>query len=191
MASSPPDTTNAQAFLPEPKTLKGGLLLADRGYVDLRYLRRVDTHGGSRIIRAKAGMNAHVLDAYREDGKRLRSLCHKPLQVIHAQLPTRQRFEGMVRGQFDRGPLRLRLLISWHPKTKRFGSFLTTLPPKRFASEGICRAYKWRWPVALLVKEWKSSAEQRHQDRGAIVGIFSHASIEDGLVWQDVSGQKY
>jgi hypothetical protein len=98
MGSSPPDTTSAQAFLPEPKTLKGGLLLADRGYVFLRNLRWVDTHGGSRIIRAKAGMNPHVLDVYWEDDKRLRSLCHKPLQVIHAQLPTRQRLEGMVRG---------------------------------------------------------------------------------------------
>ncbi len=36
-----PDTTNEQAFLPEPATLTGSLLLADRGYIDLGSLRRV------------------------------------------------------------------------------------------------------------------------------------------------------
>src|SRR3979409_1248400 len=30
-----PDTTSEQPFLPAPQTLKGSLLLADRGYVDL------------------------------------------------------------------------------------------------------------------------------------------------------------
>src|SRR5436853_4321411 len=33
-----PDTTNEQAFLPEPATLTGSLLLADRGYLDLRVM---------------------------------------------------------------------------------------------------------------------------------------------------------
>src|SRR5205809_6941600 len=36
-----PDTTSEQTFLPEPKTLKGSLLLAERGYIDLHYMRRV------------------------------------------------------------------------------------------------------------------------------------------------------
>src|SRR5947209_15016390 len=36
-----PDTTAAQAFLPEPASLRASVLLAVRGYVDLHYLRRV------------------------------------------------------------------------------------------------------------------------------------------------------
>ena len=36
-----PDTTSEQTFLPEPTSLRASLLLADRGYVDLHYLRRV------------------------------------------------------------------------------------------------------------------------------------------------------
>src|SRR6266699_4113038 len=153
-----PDTTSEQAFLPDPKTLKGSLLLADRGYVDLGYLRRVDTHGGAFIIRAKAGMNPQVVEAFREDGKRLRSLRNKPLKAIHAQLPKRQRVEVGVSWQLDGCSLRLRLMISWNPKTKSFCSFLTNLPPKRYAIEVVCRAYKWRWQVELLFKEWKSYA---------------------------------
>src|SRR5437899_3887858 len=76
-----PDTTNEQAFLPEPATLRGVLLLADRGSIDLHYLRRVDRQGGAFLIRAKAGMNPHVSDAYREDGKRLHSLRNKDLKA--------------------------------------------------------------------------------------------------------------
>src|SRR5213596_870043 len=112
-----PDTTSEQAFLPDPKTLKGSLLLADRGYVDLGYLRRVDTHGGSFLIRAKAGMNPQVIEAFREDGKRLRSLRNKPLKAIHAKLPKRQRVELVVTWQVKAYTLRLRLLISWNRRT--------------------------------------------------------------------------
>ena len=42
----PPDTTSEQAFLPEPLSLHASVLLADRGYVDLHYLRRVQDAGG-------------------------------------------------------------------------------------------------------------------------------------------------
>src|SRR6266568_3397931 len=88
-----PDTTSEQAFLPEPPSLRGSLLFADRGYIDLHYLQRLQDEGGFFVIRAKAGMNPQVLEAFREDGKRLRSLRNKPLQTIHAKLPKRQRVE--------------------------------------------------------------------------------------------------
>src|SRR5712691_10887241 len=144
-----PDTTSEQAFLPDPKTLKGSLLLADRGYIDLDSLHRVDTQGGAFLIRAKAGMNPHVLDAYREDGKRLRSLRHKPLKAIYAKLPKRQRVALLVSWHVKKHPLRLRLIISWNPQTKSFCYFLTNLPPKRSTIEVLCRAYTWRWQVEI------------------------------------------
>src|SRR5438093_695584 len=82
----PPDTTNAQTFVPEPASLRDSVLLADRGSVDLHYLRHVQEAGGFFLIRAKAGLTPPVLEAFREDGKRLRSLRKKPLQTIHATL---------------------------------------------------------------------------------------------------------
>src|SRR5437016_108258 len=69
----PPDPASAQAFLPGPASLRDSLLLADRGYIDLGYLHRVSQQGGFFIIRAKAGMNPQVVEAFREDGTRLRS----------------------------------------------------------------------------------------------------------------------
>src|SRR2546421_9446963 len=109
-----PDTTNEQAFLPEPATLTGPLLLADRGYIGLDYLRRVAQARGFFIIRAKAGMNPQVVEAFREDGKRLCSLRNKPLQAIHAQLPKRQRVDLVVQWQGGGHPPWLRPIIDWN-----------------------------------------------------------------------------
>ena len=175
-----PETTNEQAFLPEPATLTGSLLLADRGYIDLDYLRRVAQARGFFIIRAKAGMNPQGVEAFREDGKRLCSLRNKPLQAIHAQLPKRQRVDLVVQWQVDGHPLCLRLIISWNRRTKSFCYFLTNLPPKRYPIEVICRAYKWRWQVELLFKEWKSYATLHAFDT-------EKPAIVEGLIWTAIA----
>ena len=175
-----PDTTNEQTFLPEPASLRDSVLLADRGYVDLHYLRRVQEAGGFFLIRAKAGMNPQVLEAFREDGKRLRSLRNKPLQTIHAKLPKRQRVELVVQWHVDGGPLCLRLIFSWNRRTKSFCSFLTNLPSHRYPLEVICRAYKWRWQVELLFKEWKSYANLHAFDT-------ANPTLVEGLIWTAIA----
>ena len=175
-----PDTTNEQTFLPEPASLRDSVLLADRGYVDLHYLRHVQEAGGFFLIRAKAGMNPQVLEAFREDGKRLRSLRNKPLQTIHAKLPKRQRVELVVQWHVDGGPLCLRLIFSWNRRTKSFCSFLTNLPSQRYPLEVICRAYKWRWQVELLFKEWKSYANLHAFDT-------ANPTLVEGLIWTAIA----
>jgi hypothetical protein len=175
-----PDTTNEQAFLPEPTALRASLLLADRGYIDLHYLRRVQDEGGFFLIRAKAGMNPQVLEAFREDGKRLRSLRNKSLQTIHAKLPKRQRVELVVQWHVDGRPLCLRLIISWNRRTKSFCYLLTNLPPRRYPLDTICRAYKWRWQVELLFKEWKYYANLHAFDT-------ENPAIVEGLIWTAIA----
>jgi len=175
-----PDTTSEQAFLPEPATLTGALLLADRGYIDLHYVRRVQDEGGFCLIRAKAGMNPQVLEAFREDGKRLRSLRNKSLQTIHAKLPKRQRVELVVQWQIDGCPLELRLIVSWNRRQKAFCYLLTNLPAPRYTLEMICRAYKWRWQVELLFKEWKSYANLHAFDT-------ENPAIVEGLIWTAIA----
>ncbi len=171
-----PDTTNEQAFLPEPASLRASVLLADRGYLDLHYMRRVHDENGFFIIRAKAGMNPQVVEAFREDGKRLRSLRNKPLKAIHAKLSKRQRVELVVEWQVEEHPLRLRLLISWNRRTKEFCYLLTNLPAQRYPLDMIYRAYKWRWQVELLFKEWKSYANLHAFDT-------ANPAIVEGLIW--------
>jgi hypothetical protein len=175
-----PDTTSEQAFLPEPASLRASLLLADRGYVDLHYLRRVQDEGGFFLIRGKAGMTPHVVEAFREDGKRLRSLRNKSLKAIHAKLPKRQRVELMVQWQVDAYPLCLRLIISWNRQRQEFCYLLTNLPAKRYHLDMICRAYKWRWQVELLFKEWKSYANLHAFDT-------EKPAIVEGLIWTAIA----
>ena len=175
-----PDTTNEQTFLPEPASLRDSVLLADRGYVDLHYLRHVQEAGGFFLIRAKAGMNPQVLEAFREDGTRLGSLRNKPLQTIHANLPKRQRVELVVQWHVDGGPLCLRLIFSGNRRTKSFCSFLTNLPSQRYPLEVICRAYKWRWQVELLFKEWKSYANLHAFDT-------ANPTLVEGLIWTAIA----
>ena len=171
-----PDTTSEQAFLPEPTSLRASLLLADRGSIDLHSLRRVQDEGGFFLIRAKAGMNPQVLEAFREDGKRLCSLRNKPLKAIHAKLPKRQRVALVVEWQVEERPLRLRLLISWNRQTKEFCYLLTNLASRRYPLDTICRAYKWRWQVELLFKEWKSYANLHAFDT-------ANPTLVEGLIW--------
>jgi len=175
-----PDTTSEQAFLPEPTSLRNSLLLADRGYVDLHYLRRVQEAGGFFLIRAKAGMNPLVREAFREDGNRLRSLRNKPLQTIHAKLPKRQRVDLRVPGHVDGALLCLRLVIGWNRRTKSFCYLLTNLPPQRYPLDTICRAYKWRWQVELLFKEWKSYANLHAFDT-------TNSALVEGLIWAAIA----
>jgi len=175
-----PDTTNEQAFLPEPAALRASLLLADRGYLDLHYLRRVQDAGGFFIIRAKAGMNPQVVEAFREDGKRLRALRNKPLKVIQPKLPKRQRVELVVTWQVEEQTLRLRLLISWNRRTKEFCYVVTNLPAQRYPLDVIYRAYKWRWQVELLFKEWKSYANLHAFDT-------ANPAIVEGLIWTAIA----
>ena len=175
-----PDTASAQTFLPEPAALRASLLLAERGSLDLHYMRRVQDVGGFFIIRAKAGMNPQVVEAWREDGLRLRSLRNKPLKVIHAKLPKRQRVELVVVWQVEEHSLRLRLLISWNRRTKEFCYLLTNLPATRYRLDMIYRADKWRWQVELLFKAWKSYANLPAFDT-------EKAAIVEGLIWTAIA----
>ncbi len=175
-----PDTTNEQAFVPEPASLRASVLLADRGSLDLHSLRRVQDEGGFLLIRATAGMNPQVVEAFREDGKRLRSLRNKPLKAIHAKLPKRQRVELVVVWQVEEQPLRLRLLLSWNRRTQEFCSLVTNLPAKRSPLAMIYRAYKWRWQVELLLKEWKSYANLHAFDT-------TNPAIVEGLIWTAIA----
>jgi hypothetical protein len=143
-----PDTASAQPFFPEPAALRDSVLLADRGSLDLHSMGRVQEAGGCFLIRATAGMHPQVVEAWREDGKRLRSLRNTPRKVIHTTLPKRQRVERVVAWQLEAHPLRLRLLSSWHRQTKECCSWWTNLPATRSRLDMISRAYTWRWHVA-------------------------------------------
>lgn len=176
----PPGTAHAQAFVPEPPSLRDSVLWADRGSLALPDRRRVQDENGCGLIRAKAGRHPQGVAACREDGPRLRSLRHQPRKAIHATRPTRQRVELGGRGKGDGHPLCLRLMSSWTPRTKSVCSCLTHLPPTRYPLEGICRAYTGRWPVDRRLKAWQSSANLHACDTAKV-------AIVAGLMWTAIA----
>ena len=175
-----PDTDSEHDYLPAPESLRGDMFLADRGYLDLAYLREIDRHGGFFIVRGKAGLNPRVIDAYREDGQRLKSCQDRALQAITAKFPKRQRADLEVEWLIDHHPFRLRLIVSWNPETKSFAYLLTNLPHKRYPLNTICLGYKLRWQVELLFKEWKSYANLHAFDT-------EKEAIAEALIWASLA----
>jgi hypothetical protein len=153
-----PDTASEQDFLPEPASLKGDLLLTDRGYLNLPYFQDVCRHGGFFVVRAKEGLNPRIVSAYREDGKHLRAFEDRDFQAMKLKFPKKRRFHLVVEWIIDGRIFRLRMIVSWNKQTKCFFYLLTNLPEDRYDIDHICLIYKLRWQVELLFKEWKSYA---------------------------------
>ena len=175
-----PDTDSEHAYRPEPKSLRGDVFLADRGYLDLAYLRDIDRHGGFFIVRGKAGLNPRVIDAYREDGQRLTSCQDRDFQAIISKFPKRQRSELDVEWLIEGEPFRVRLIVRWNPETKCFDYLLTNLHPDRYTISIICLGYKLRWQVELLFKEWKSYTNLHKFDT-------EKETISEALIWASLS----
>jgi Transposase DDE domain len=57
---------------------------------------------------------------------------------------------------------------------------LTNLRPQRYPLDMICQAYKWRWQVELLFKEWKSSANLHAFDT-------ANPALVEGLIWAAIA----
>lgn len=175
-----PDTDSEHDYRPEPKSLQGALFLADRGYLDLTYLRDIDRHGGAFMVRGKANLNPRVRDAYREDGQRLKSCQDRDLKAITSKFPKQQRAELEVEWRIEGEPFRLRLIVRWNPQKKCFDYLLTNLPHDRYTINMICLGYKLRWQVELLFKEWKSHNNLHKYDT-------EKETIAEALIWASLA----
>ncbi len=175
-----PDTDSEHDYRPAPESLRGDLLLADRGYLDLTYLRDIDHHGGCFLVRSKSNLNPRVIDAYREDGQRLKSCQDRDLQAIPSKFPKRQRAEFEVEWLIEGEPFRCRLIVSGNPETKCFDYLLTNLPQDRYTIEIVCLGYKLRWQVELLFKEWKSYTNLHKFDT-------EKDHIAESLIWASLA----
>jgi hypothetical protein len=82
----------------------------------LTYWRDIDRHGGFLIMRSKSNLNPRVIEAYREDGQRLKSCQGRDFQAITSKFPKRQRCELEVEWLIEGEPFRLRLMVRWNPQ---------------------------------------------------------------------------
>ncbi len=70
-------------------------------------------------------------------------------------------------------------MVTWNRKENRPRYLVTNLPRTEFSLEQVCDAYRLRWQVELLFKEWKSYANLHAFDT-------KNAAIAEGLIWASI-----
>ena len=163
--------------MPNVEDVVGGLLLADRGYFERPYFEALEAAGGHFIVRAGQIINPLILDARQANGRRVKRLHKQRLKEVASIL---KRFDCLdLTVQFDgaQGPWLCRLVI--HPNLKKGAApryLITNLDPAVFTPEHVSDAYRLRWQVELLFKEWKSYANLHAFDT-------ANPHIAEGLIW--------
>ena len=172
-----PDTAAEAQFLPPPSERAGELLLGDRGYFDKNYLATVHRAGGSFIVRGKANLNPLVRRAFGSDGQEIKSGRGKPLKELAGRIGWHTVVDLDVRFTCDDGTTyACRLVTHRHPREGKPRYLVTNLDRAQFSAEQVADAYRLRWQIELLFKEWKSYANLRAFATG-------NAAIAEGLIW--------
>ncbi len=171
-----PDTDSEAQYLPAPQSLKGSLVMGDRGYFKKEYMFEVEGQGGHFIIKGKNNMNPTVKCALTEDGREIKSWRHQKLQNIKRKLLKSKRMDMDVCWQIDGELFTSRLIISWNSETKAYQYLLTNLPREQFSIDHVIDGYTLRWQIELLFKEWKSHANMHAFDT-------EKPAIAEGLIW--------
>lgn len=168
------DTQGEREHLPEASTMKNRLLLADRGYFSIEYIDELMEEEGSFIIRAKSSINPVILSAVNSEGRVLKHFHGKRLKEV--SLSKEHPIELEVEWNTSEGSVSCRLIISWSSKHKVFNYFVTNLSAAKYSIQDVLTAYRLRWQIELLFKEWKSYANLHRFNT-------SKAPIAEGLIW--------
>jgi hypothetical protein len=169
-----PDVQGERDFLPTAACLAGTLLLADRGYPSWAYLAEVDTAGGAFVMRAKTYLAAPVVGFYDAAGALVD--VEQPY-ALHAWLKLHGGQAQDLVVQVTVGDEVKHFRVVTFPKPKVGPTILlTNLPRAGFSAEQVGLAYRLRWQVELLFREYKSHANlQRFVTR--------KKPIAEGLIW--------
>jgi len=148
-----PDSESERHFVPDAESLSHSLFMADAGYFEKSYMKKIDEAQGYFIMRGTANINPEVLSGVRADGEPLK-LAKKPKKFsqIKSKLPKRQSFELSVQWHDKR----YRLVGFWISHLKRFSYVISNLPANQFSLIEIGKLYRLRWQIELLFKEFKS-----------------------------------
>jgi len=177
-ATLTPDTEAEGQHLPAAQDVAEGLLIADRGYFKKEYLKDVDGASGSFIFRGKANMNPTVRHAYRKDGSEIKAWGDKQLKELKRSL---RRYECVdMDVEYRCGPekekLCCRLIVSTRPNDATPRYLVSNLAREQFSVAQISDAYRLRWQIELLFKEWKSYSNVHAFDT-------SKEGIVEGFIW--------
>jgi hypothetical protein len=151
-----PDSEAERQFLPAPSTLRGQLLLADRGYPSTSYFDEVREHGGSFIVRLSRSHDPYVLGAWL-DGRR--QTPRKPTRLsrfIERHLGTRMDLDV----EYDRTGLRFRVVVL-PGREQTMTRLCTNLPRSAFSLALVSKLYRfWASLCAAVLKRLLAHAAE-------------------------------
>jgi hypothetical protein len=169
-----PDCDAERPFLPEPATLTGCLLLADRGYPSVPYFEAVREAGGAFIVRLTRSYDPWVRALWVDGHRRAPASTPRRLSRVLAQHPGRHLDLDV---EFARGAPGGAFRVVVLPGRDRATTRLcTNLPRTPFSADLVARLYRFRWQIELCFKEWKSYANLH------TFGT-SNPHIAEGLIW--------
>ena len=169
-ATIAPETRSETRFLDPGPGCRGQLLLFDLGYFKLQHFLRIHRNGGFFLTRLKEGSGAVVTAVHsvcrgnRIDpvGQKVRDLLPRlQREVLDAEVTYQVHKRGMKgRPAKSRKPhaLRLRFVAIRHPKTGKYHTYLTNIPPAVAPAPAVADMYRLRWHVELLFAQLKSGA---------------------------------
>ena len=142
-----PDREAERPFLPDPATLTGCLLLADRGYPSVPYFEAVQAHGGAFLVRLTRNYDPWVRTAW-VDGRRSTV---PPGIRLSRFLATRATRTVDLDVEFDRGDHRVGFRVVAVPgRDPTMTRLCTNLPRTPFSPALVARLYRFRWQRVVL-----------------------------------------
>lgn len=171
-----PDSESEVHHVPAAQTMSGGLFLGDRAFFIKEYLAEIAACGGYFLVKAKGTLNPTIRHAYTPEGRELKSLQNQPLKRLKSKVSKYKAFDVDIVWEERDFTLEARLVVTWDAECKRPRYLLTNLPRADFTLAQVCDAYRLRWQVELLFKEWKSYANLHAFDT-------SNSNIAEGLLW--------
>lgn len=172
------DSESEVHFVPEPGNMAGALFMGDRMFFIKSYLADIEQHGGSYIVRTKGSLNPTVRHAWRENGSEITRWRERPLKSLKKAME-REKTVDLEVSWDGADKLDARLIVTWDEQNKRLRYLVTNLPREDFSIEQVGDAYRLRWQVELLFKEWKSYANLHAFDT-------SNATLAEGLIWASI-----
>ncbi len=171
-----PDTAGEREFLPPAEQVTGGLLLGDRGYYAQPYLQAVDKAQGHFIVRGKSNINPLIIHAIGPHGREVKRLRNQRLKTVRARLSRYEYLDLTVRFGHGEAAWDCRIIVHRNARENQLRYLVTNLQRETFTPEHVSDAYRLRWQIELLFKEWKSYANLHAFDT-------SNVNIAEGLIW--------
>lgn len=170
-------TASEPQFLPEVENLVDTLIMGDRAYFKKEYIHRVVKKPNvSCIIKGKSDMNPLVKRVILEDGREIKAWQNQPLKAIKHKLRKKSIMDMDIQWKDGKEYFNCRLIMSWNPQGKYYQYLITDLPRETFTVYHIIEAYRLRWQIELMFKEWKSHANLQ-------AFTTEKVSIVEGLIW--------